>query len=103
MSPAARLSDMTTHGTPLAPGTGSPDVLIGDLPAWRAIVDQHACAAVSLTGADGVGSVLVGSLTVYINMQQACRMGDIVVEKPGSVLGPMNPIVQGCPTVLIGG
>ena len=103
MKPAARLGDMTTHGTPLAPGIGSLNVLIGMQPAWRAIVDQHACAAVSITGADGIGSVLVGSLTVYVNMQQACRMGDIVVEKPGSVLGPMNPIVQGCMTVLIGG
>jgi len=101
--PAARLSDLTTHGTPLAPGPGSVDVLIGNLPAWRAIIDQHACPAVSITGADGVGSVLIGSLTVLINNMQACRVMDIVVEKPGSVLGPMNPIVMGCMTVIIGG
>ena len=103
MGPAARLTDMTAHGTPLAPGTGSPTVLIGNLPAWRAIIDQHACPAVSITGADGVGSVLVGSTTVMINMMQACRVGDIVVEKPGSVMGPANPIVAGCFTVVIGG
>jgi uncharacterized Zn-binding protein involved in type VI secretion len=103
MGPAARLSDMTGHGTPLAPGTGSPNVLIGSLPAWRAIIDQHACPAASITGADGVGAVMVGSLTVLINNMQACRVGDIVVEKPGSVMGPMNPIVVGCFTVLIGG
>ncbi len=100
--PAARLSDMTTHGTPLAPGPGSPNVLIGGLPAWRAIIDQHACPAVSITGADGVGSVLLGSLTVLINNMQACRVMDIVVEKPGTVLGPVNPIVMGCVTVIIG-
>ncbi len=35
--PAARLTDPTTHGTPLSPGTGSPNVLIGFLPAWRAL------------------------------------------------------------------
>jgi uncharacterized Zn-binding protein involved in type VI secretion len=103
MGPAARLSDMTTHGTPLAPGTGSPDVFIGALPAWRAIIDQHACPATSFTGTDGVGSVLVGSTTVLINMMQACRVGDIVVEKPGTALGPANPIVAGCMSVLIGG
>src|SRR6185437_10362596 len=102
MGPAARLSDLTTHGTPLAPGPGSTNVLIGNLPAWRAIIDQHACPAVSITGADGVGSVLVGSPTVLINNMQACRVMDIVVEKPGSVLGPMNPIVMGCMTVIIG-
>jgi uncharacterized Zn-binding protein involved in type VI secretion len=102
MKPAARLGDMTTHGTPLAPGIGSPNVLIGMRPAWRAIVDQHMCPATSFWGTDGVGSVLVGSLTVMINLQQACRMGDIVVEKPGLVMGPMNPIVMGDVTVLIG-
>jgi hypothetical protein len=32
----------------------------------------------------------------------ACRQGDIVVEKPGLAMGPMNPIAMGCPTVLIG-
>ena len=103
MRPAARLGDMTMHGTPLAPGTGSPNVLIGLRPAWRVIVDQHACPAVSLTGGDGVGSVVVGSTTVLINMFQACRFGDIVVEKPGTALGPANPITAGCTSVLIGG
>jgi hypothetical protein len=72
------------------------------MPAWRAIIDQHMCPAVSITGADGVGSVMVGSLTVLINNMQACRVMDIVVEKPGSVLGPVNPIAMGCMTVIIG-
>jgi hypothetical protein len=67
------------------------------------MIDQHACPAVSISGADGIGSVLMGSPTVWINAQMACRMGDIVVEKPGLALGPMNPIIMGCPTVLIGG
>jgi len=102
MPPAARLTDLTTHGTPLAPGTGSPDVLIGGLPAWRALVDQHMCPLVSVTGPDGVGSVMTGSPTVFINGQMACRVGDIVIEKPGLAMGPVNPIVMGCPTVIIG-
>ena len=102
MPPAARTTDPTAHGAPLAPGPGSPNVLIGGLPAWRAITDQHACPAVSVTGPDGVGSVLMGSPTVFINNMMACRMGDIVVEKPGLALGPADPIVMGCPTVIIG-
>ncbi len=102
MPPAARVTDVTTHGTPLAPGPGSTNVLIGFMPAWRATTDQHACPAVSITGADGIGSVLMGSPTVFINYMMACRMGDIVVEKPGLALGPVNPIVMGCPTVMIG-
>ena len=87
MPPAARITDPTTHGAPLAPGPGSADVLIGGLPAWRAMTDQHACPAVSITGPDGVGSVMMGSPTVLIDFMMACRMGDIVVEKPGLAMG----------------
>jgi hypothetical protein len=32
----------------------------------------------------------------------ACRMGDIVMEIPGLALGPVNPIIMGEPTVMIG-
>lgn len=102
MPPAARITDPTAHGAPLVPGPGSANVLIGFLPAWRAQIDQHACPAVSATGPDGVGSVMMGSPTVFINNMMATRMGDIVVEKPGLALGPVDPIVMGCPTVLIG-
>lgn len=102
MPPAARVADPTTHGAPLSPGPGSTDVLIGGMPAWRAMIDQHACPAVSITGPDGVGMVMMGSPTVLIDHMMACRMGDIVVEVPGLAMGPMNPIVMGCPTVIIG-
>ncbi|MGI4854287.1 MAG: PAAR domain-containing protein [Janthinobacterium lividum] len=96
------MADPTTHGAPLAPGPGSANVMIGFMPAWRAAIDQHACPMVSVTGADGVGSVIMGSPTVFINGMMACRMGDIVIEKPGLAMGPANPIVMGCPTVMIG-
>lgn len=102
MPPAARITDATTHGMPLAPGPGSLNVLIGMLPAWRAMIDQHACPAVSITGADGIGSVMLGSPTVLINNMMACRLGDIVIEKPGLALGPVNPIIMGEMTVMIG-
>jgi len=35
--PAARLTDMTAHGSALVPGLGSTNVLIGGLPAWRGL------------------------------------------------------------------
>jgi uncharacterized Zn-binding protein involved in type VI secretion len=76
--------------------------MIGNLPAWRTTIDQHACPAVSISGADGVGSVMMGSPTVLINNMMACRVGDIVVEKPGLAMGPANPIVMGEVTVIIG-
>lgn len=102
MPMAARITDATTHGAPLSPGPGSNDVLIGNLPAWRTLIDQHACPAVSISGADGVGMVLMGSPTVLIDFQMSCRQLDIVVEVPGLAMGPMNPILMGCPTVIIG-
>ena len=102
MPPAARVTDSTVHGAPLAPGPGSATVLIGGMPAWRAMIDQHACPAVSITGPDGAGMVMMGSPTVLINNMMACRMGDIVVEIPGLAMGPANPIIMGEMTVMIG-
>src|SRR5262249_21751802 len=38
MPAAARLSDPASHmGAPIAPGAGSSDVIIGFMPAWRAL------------------------------------------------------------------
>ena len=66
------------------------------------MIDQHACPMVSISGPDGVGSVMMGSPTVLINNQMACRLGDMVIEKPGLALGPVNPIIMGEMTVMIG-
>ncbi len=96
---AARVGDMTSHGSPLGPGPGSPNVLIGGQPAWRVTADFHACPMVTL-GVPPIphvgGVVTVGSPTVLINGFPAARQGDVVVET-----GPPNAIVGGCPTVMI--
>lgn len=97
MAPAARVGDMTSHGTPLGPGPGSPNVLIGGMPAWRATVDLHNCPLSSGPVPHVGGVVVAGSVTVLINNLPAARQGDIVTE-----IGPPNTIVMGCPTVLIG-
>lgn len=94
---AARMGDMTSHGTPLAPGPGSPNVLIGGQPAWRAGADSHACPLVTATVPHATGIVAMGSATVFINNLPAARQGDVIVE-----VGPPNTITAGCPTVLIG-
>ena len=95
--PAARMGDMTSHGTPLAPGPGSVNVLIGGMPAWRATADFHTCPLVTGTVPHVGGVVALGSLTVLINNLPAARQGDVIVES-----GPPNTIAMGCPTVLIG-
>ena len=95
---AARVSDQTSHGTPLAPGPGSANVLIGGLPAWRALSDTHACPLVTGVVPHVGGVVTLGSKTVLINNLPAARQGDIITEA-----APPNTIAIGCPTVLIGG
>ncbi|HEY9617782.1 MAG TPA: PAAR domain-containing protein [Microcoleaceae cyanobacterium] len=95
--PAARLGDLTAHGTPLSPGIGSPNVLIGKKPAWRATADSHVCPLVTGVVPHVGGIVTLGSTTVLINNLPAARQGDAIVEG-----GPPNSIASGEPTVLIG-
>jgi uncharacterized Zn-binding protein involved in type VI secretion len=97
MPPAARMGDTTSHGTPLAPGPGSPDVLIGGLPAWRATADFHTCPLVTGVVPHVGGVVAMGSMTVLINNLPAARQGDMIVES-----GPPNSIAMGEMTVMIG-
>jgi uncharacterized Zn-binding protein involved in type VI secretion len=94
--PAARILDQTSHGTPLGPGPGSVNVLIGGLPAWRATADFHACPLFNGLVPHVGGVVAVGSPTVLINNLPAARQGDFVAE------APPNSILLGEVTVLIG-
>lgn len=101
MPAAARVGDMTSHGTPLTPAVppgGSLTVLIGGQPAWRATADMHICPLVTGTVPHTGGVVTLGSLTVQIDGLPAARMGDVITES-----GPPNTIAAGCLTVLIGG
>lgn len=99
MSMAARVGDVTAHGTPLGPGPGSANVLIGGMSAWRVGSDFHACPQVipPVPTPHVGGVVAVGSMTVLINNLPAARQGDMIVES-----GPPNSITMGCTTVLIG-
>lgn len=98
MPPAARLGDTTSHGSPLVPGPGSANVLIGGLPAWRAASDMHTCPLVDGLKPHVGGVISIGSKTVFINNLPAARAGDLVVEA-----GAPNPIATGSPNVIIGG
>jgi len=97
MPPAARVGDMTSHGTPLGPGPGSVNVLIGGMPAFRAGTDFHTCPLFNGPVPHVGGVISMGSITVLINNLPAARQGDMIVEA-----GPPNSIVMGCPTVMIG-
>ena len=95
--PAARVADQTSHGTPLGPGPGSTNVLIGGMPAWRAAADFHACPLVTGVVPHVGGVVAMGSTSVFINGLPAARQGDMITES-----APPNSIAMGCPTVTIG-
>jgi uncharacterized Zn-binding protein involved in type VI secretion len=97
MPPAARIGDLTAHGSPLAPGPGSSNVFIGKKPAWRALSDAHTCPLVDVLKPHVGGIVAIGSKTVLINGLPAARVGDLITEA-----GPPNTIASGDPTVIIG-
>ena len=103
MPAAARLGDLTSHGTPLTPlspaTAGSLNVIIGGQPAWRATLDVHACPLLTVLVPHVGGVVAKGSMTVLINGMPAVRVGDVITE----AAGPPNQITQGCLNVSIGG
>ncbi len=51
MPPAARVNDPTSHSPPLNPGIGSLTVMIGNMPAWRALPSSVASAVESVSNA----------------------------------------------------
>ncbi|MGZ4891223.1 MAG: PAAR domain-containing protein, partial [Halobacteriota archaeon] len=94
---AARAGDLTSHGSPLGPGPGSSNVLLGGAPAWRAGSDFHACPLASGLVPHVGGVIVMGSPSVLINGLPAARVGDTIGEG-----APPNTIISGCPTILIG-
>ena len=97
MPSAARLSDSTSHGSPLFPGPGSLNVLINGRPAWLSLSDFHTCPAFDGLKPHVGGIVQIGSKTVFINSRPATRVGDTIIE--ASI---PNVIISGSPNVNIG-
>jgi len=102
MPPAARVTDITVHGSPLLPGTGSMNVLIGGLPAWRAMSPAAVAGFLLL-----VAKILsnVNKLATAIsseNVPAAAKIGkDLAKQVPEAVqmIGAMDKIV--CPMLLL--
>jgi hypothetical protein len=93
--PAARMGDACAHGGTIV--TGFPMVLIGGQPAARA-TDNHVCPMVDGLKPHVGGPIIKGSATVFIGKLPAARVGDTA-----TCVGPVDSIIAGCPTVLIGG
>lgn len=97
MPPAATVGDQTIHGTPLSPGPGSSNVLIGGKPAWRCTIDIHSCPLSDGPKPHVGGNILMGSTTVLINNMPAARVGDLITEAsaPNSVVTGVNNVIIG--------
>ncbi len=93
--PAARMGDPTAHGGTII--LGLPTVLIGGMPAAR-LGDMHVCPMITALVPHVGGPISLGSATVLIGGMPAARMGDMVM-----CAGPPDTVMNGCPTVLIGG
>ena len=70
--PAARLGDLTSHGTPLSPGPGCGTVLIDGQPAWRATSDLQCLSPFDGPNPHVGGVVVAGSTTVRIGGLPGC-------------------------------
>ncbi len=93
--PAARMGDSTAHGGVIT--VGFPTVLIGGQPAAR-VGDLHTCPMVTGIVPHVGGPIMPpGGVTVLIGGMPAARMGDMA-----TCVGPVDSIIVGFPTVLIG-
>lgn len=104
---AAEAATVAASGTPGAPAAKAAEeatktacgaAMGAAISAAAGMADIHVCVTPLPLPPHGPGVVIDGSQTVLINNLPACRMGDSVLE----ALGPLNKIMMGCPTVLIG-
>ena len=91
MPPAARVTDVTTHGGTIV-GPGVPTVLIAGMPAAVA-TDNHVCPIVT-PGHLPASIFPLGSTTVFIGGLPALRTTDTCLCGAAAAVG--------APTVLIG-
>jgi len=122
--PAARLTDSTAHMmTPLAPGPGSLNVLIGFLPAWRGVplaaaaalqiakaaseVRIKAAEAATLAAAGTPGAPAAKAAEETLKAAEAAAMGSMITSMAGGAdihICPMPlPIPPHGPGVVIDG
>jgi uncharacterized Zn-binding protein involved in type VI secretion len=102
MPAAARLSDVTIHGSPYVPGTGSPNVLIGNLPALRAMSPAAVAGFLALLAKIAVNlEIMKGALNAG-NAPLAAKAGKDCADDAAEatkMIAAMDQIV--CPMLLI--
>lgn len=102
MPPAARVSDMTAHGSPMVPGIGSTNVIVGNLPAWRAMAPGAVVAFLALVAKLLLNVQKLSAALTSNNVVAAAQAGKALSEQvpaAANMIASMDQIV--CPMLLL--
>lgn len=91
MPPAARVTDVTTHGGTII-GPGEPTVLIENLPAAVA-TDNHVCALPPSGHQPTASPFPIGSTTVFIGGKPALRTSDTCICGAAAAVGAVTVLI----------
>lgn len=105
--PAARLGDMTAHGSPLAGALGAPTVLIGGQPAWRgttaagaAVLAQGvAKAAQDIATASAAATAAAGTPGAVAAQANLANVAVDAVATMATLMASVGGDVHACPIV----
>jgi len=93
--PAARLGDMTAHLSPLAPGIGSPNVLIGKKPAWRGL--PAAAVGQLLESAKNAADSVLGVTEATNEVERAKHLKELAEEASSMMQMMASTDQHACP------
>lgn len=100
MPPAARVTDTTSHGTPLAPGPGCLNVLIGAMPAWRALPSAMASAVEGIS--NSMNSFMMRpQMTPADATASLFDISQKLIQGGAAAAGCGNPAVTGVATGMV--
>ncbi len=107
--PAARVGDMTAHGSPLGVGPGSFNVLIGKKPAWRGIsAAQAAILAQKITeGAEKIAKATLkanAAANTPAGPAAVLNLAKVVAETVADIASTMTGFgadLHACPIVKV--
>lgn len=107
--PAARITDMTAHGSPLSPGPASTNVMIGGLPAWRgmpaaaiaALAAAAAQAAQDIATASAAAAAASGTPGGPAAQANLAKTAADAVAKMSSLMTSSGADIHACPIVKV--
>lgn len=107
--PAARIGDMTAHGSPLAPGPASANVLIGGQPAWlaapagfgAALAGAVANAAAKIAEAQAIATAAAGTPGAAAAQANLAATATQQVAGLSGMISGCGASVHACPIVKV--